>query len=132
MRALCLRLRDGCPLTRRLQRASTPPPEPPAGVNDTLEDAARLAALTARVECKINLILFNSYSGTAFKPSDMAAVKAFRAVLIQAGRVATIRDSRGGEEMAACGQLGTGPAAERGGGPLLEPPERFRHLFPGA
>lgn len=55
-------------------------------------------------------------------------VMAFRSVLIQAGRVATIRDSRGDDEMAACGQLGT-PGAERAPVPLLEPPPRFSHLF---
>ena len=39
------------------------------GLNDTLEDAARLLALTARIECKFNLIVFNPHAGTRFRAS---------------------------------------------------------------
>ena len=40
-----------------------------AGLNDSLQDAARLLALTARIECKFNLIVFNPHAGTRFRPS---------------------------------------------------------------
>jgi hypothetical protein len=33
-------------------------------------------------------------------------VRAFKGVLLRAGRVATVRVSKGDDEMAACGQLG--------------------------
>ena len=45
----------------------------------------------------------------------------------QAGRVCTIRDSRGDDEMAACGQLGN-PQTSLRPAPILEPPEAFRGL----
>lgn len=99
------------------------------GVNDALEDAARLLALTARVRCKVNLIVFNPHPGSPFQPSTPEQVQAFRSALIQGGHVATVRNSRGDDEMAACGQLGSfDPAAERQRPlpPLLPPPERLR------
>lgn len=43
-------------------------------------------------------------------------------MLILAGRVCTVRDSRGDDEMAACGQLGVGQDRFA---PLLRPPTRF-------
>lgn len=39
------------------------------GVNDSLEDAARLLTLTRDIECKVNLICFNAHAGTLFLPS---------------------------------------------------------------
>lgn len=74
---------------------------------------------------QVNLICFNPFDGTRFRPSCMSDVLAFRSVLIQGGRVCTIRDSRGDDEMAACGQLGN-PLLSAKSAPILEPPERFR------
>lgn len=74
---------------------------------------------------QVNLICFNPFAGTRFRSSPMADVLAFRSVLIQGGRVCTIRDSRGDDEMAACGQLGN-PLLSAKSAPILEPPERFR------
>lgn len=60
--------------------------------------------------------------------------------LVQGGHVATVRDSRGDDEMAACGQLGSpGQGAGATGGatrsppvpPLLPPPERLRPVLAG-
>ena len=76
------------------------------GVNDDLQHAHELLELTAKVECKFNLIMFNTHEGTRFQASSTQQVLDFRSVLIQAGLVCTIRDSRGLDEMAACGQLG--------------------------
>lgn len=47
-------------------------------VNDSLEDAHRLAALLEPVECKVNLIVFNPHLGTRFLPSQPEQVLAFR------------------------------------------------------
>lgn len=47
-------------------------------INDTEEDAARLADLTADLACKVNLITFNPHQGTRFQPSPMEQVLAFR------------------------------------------------------
>lgn len=51
-------------------------------------------------------------------------IAAFGDVLRDAGAVCTVRESRGGDEMAACGQLGHVEAIESVM-PLLEPPPHF-------
>ena len=66
----------------------------------------RLLLLLEGIEAKINLIVFNPHQGTRFQPSEPAVVSSFRSQLIQGGRVCTLRDSRGDDGMAACGQLG--------------------------
>jgi 23S rRNA (adenine2503-C2)-methyltransferase len=76
------------------------------GVNDHAAHAHELLDLVQGVECKINLIVFNPHEGTVYEASDDDTVNEFRSILIQGGRVCTIRDSRGSSEMAACGQLG--------------------------
>jgi 23S rRNA (adenine2503-C2)-methyltransferase len=76
------------------------------GVNDRVEHAHEFLDLVKGIECKLNLIVFNPHEGTLYEASDDATVKEFRSVVIQGGRVCTIRDSRGSSEMAACGQLG--------------------------
>lgn len=47
---------------------------------------------------------------------------ACRSQLIEAGRVCTVRDSRGDDEMAACGQLGVGKDRLA---PMLRVPPQF-------
>jgi 23S rRNA (adenine2503-C2)-methyltransferase len=76
------------------------------GVNDRTEDVEALINLLRNVRCKINLIVFNPHDGTPFAASSPESVAAFRNQLIQGGHVATIRSSRGDDQMAACGQLG--------------------------
>lgn len=78
-----------------------------AGVNDTPADAERLCALLAGMECTVNLLPFNAHPGSAFNPPDASTVSAFRAVLVEAGMVAVVRESRGRDISAACGQLKT-------------------------
>eukprot|EP00877_Chromochloris_zofingiensis_P015210 jgi/Chrzof1/9943/Cz04g21170.t1 len=97
-------------------------------VNDTLDDAHRLVNLIQNIDAKVNLIVFNPHAGTRFQPTPMEDVLAFRGVLVGAGRVCTIRDSRGDDEMAACGQLGY-PQLSSKSAPILEPPERFKHVL---
>lgn len=53
----------------------------------------------------------------------------------QGGHVATVRESRGDDEMAACGQLGSpGEASSerRPAPPILPPPESLRPALAGA
>ncbi len=55
-------------------------------------------------------------------------VQRFRSALIQAGRVCTVRGSRGDDEMAACGQLGdVGALGARA--PVLRAPPRFQEAL---
>lgn len=103
-----------------------------AGVNDTPEDAERLLTLLEPVNAKVNLIQFNPYAGTRFQPSSLDTMLAFRSILVAAGRVCTIRASRGDDQMAACGQLGDPVGPDVKGAPLLPVPERFQSALLGA
>ena len=84
-----------------------------AGVNDDTEDARRLCALLADLDCTVNLLPFNEFAGSDFKRPSDARVSAFRRVLSEAGRVAVVRESRGRKISAACGQLRTEIRAKR-------------------
>ena len=101
------------------------------GVNDTAEDAARLAILLSDVYCMINLIVFNPHDGTQFEKSDEADVRHFRSVLAASGKVCTVRVSKGDDTMAACGQLGD-PGSSPRPAPMLQPPERLRAALQAA
>jgi 23S rRNA (adenine2503-C2)-methyltransferase len=76
-----------------------------AGVNDSAEDARRLARLLAGVKSKVNLIPLNAAAGIPFdRPSD-AAVDRFAKILAERGVTVSVRKSRGRDIRAACGQL---------------------------
>eukprot|EP00899_Mesostigma_viride_P014061 jgi/Mesvir1/22656/Mv14090-RA.1 len=78
-----------------------------AGVNDSLEDAHRIVELTAGIPCKVNLITFNPHDGTEFRCSPPDRVLAFRDIIMQAGRVATIRKVRNATRAVLNHSLGT-------------------------
>jgi 23S rRNA (adenine2503-C2)-methyltransferase len=75
------------------------------GINDTSQDARRLAGLLAPIKAKINLIPFNEHSGCKFKRPGEKAVLAFQEILLQKHFTAIIRHSKGQDISAACGQL---------------------------
>ncbi len=75
------------------------------GVNDSGADARRLARMLAGLRAKVNLIIFNPFAGAPFQPSPRARVEGFQAILHQGNLTATIRESRGRDIAAACGQL---------------------------
>ncbi len=75
------------------------------GVNDSPEDARRLVRLLGPLRAKVNLIFFNPFSGAGFEPASRAAVEDFQAILQRGNLTATIRESRGVDIAAACGQL---------------------------
>jgi 23S rRNA (adenine2503-C2)-methyltransferase len=74
-------------------------------VNDAPEQARELAELVREVPCKFNLIPFNPFPNTEFATSSRNRIVAFQRILRDAGFVATIRKTRGGDIDAACGQL---------------------------
>src|SRR6266436_8624873 len=76
-----------------------------AGVNDSLADARRLVKLLAPMRAKVNLIFYNPLDGSPLQTSPRAAVEAFQAILRNGNLTATIRESRGLDISAACGQL---------------------------
>jgi 23S rRNA (adenine2503-C2)-methyltransferase len=75
------------------------------GVNDSIDDAKRLVKLLAPVRGKVNLIFFNAFKGSGFATSSRQAVEDFQAILRKGNLTATIRESRGLDIAAACGQL---------------------------
>lgn len=75
------------------------------GVNASLDDARRLARLLHGQRCKINLIAFNEYPGSAFRAPSKETIDAFRSYLIERKFTAILRTSRGADILAACGQL---------------------------
>jgi 23S rRNA (adenine2503-C2)-methyltransferase len=75
------------------------------GVNDSLDDAKRLLKLLAPLRGKVNLIFFNAFEGSGFATSSRQAVEDFQAILRKGNLTATIRESRGLDIAAACGQL---------------------------
>lgn len=76
-----------------------------AGVNDTDRDAGELAALLRGRLAHVNLIPFNPVEGTPYSEPDGEAVQRFGRLLRRQGLTVTVRDTRGRESDAACGQL---------------------------
>jgi 23S rRNA (adenine2503-C2)-methyltransferase len=74
-------------------------------VNDSLDDAKKLIKILDGIKAKVNLIYFNPYGGTEFKRPDEKDMKAFQEYLTSRGLHCTIRESKGLDISAACGQL---------------------------
>jgi len=74
-------------------------------VNDSLDAAKKLIKLLNGIKAKVNLIYFNPYGGTEFRRPDEADMIAFQEYLIKRGLLCTIRESKGLDISAACGQL---------------------------
>jgi 23S rRNA (adenine2503-C2)-methyltransferase len=75
------------------------------GVNDSPEDAERLAKLLRGIKAKVNLIPFNDWEGAEFRRPPLARILAFQSILLDAGITTTVRWSKGEDIGAACGQL---------------------------
>ena len=75
------------------------------GVNDTEEDAHRVAELLQGIRAKVNLIPFNPHPQSSFHPPDGESILKFREVLMARHFTALIRQSKGADILAACGQL---------------------------
>lgn len=83
-----------------------------AGVNDSDEHARQLVALLKDLPSKINLIPFNPFPHAPYSRSSNNRIHAFSNILNNAGFVCTIRQTRGDDIDAACGQL-VGQVADR-------------------
>jgi 23S rRNA (adenine2503-C2)-methyltransferase len=75
------------------------------GVNDSDDDMKRLMELLRDLPCMINILLFNPFPGSSFERPDEQRAFSFRDVLVNNGYVAVVRNSRGRDIHAACGQL---------------------------
>lgn len=95
------------------------------GVNDTAEDARRLADLLRGLPAKVNVIPYNENPGLGFAAPAPEAVEAFVSVLTARNLTAVVRKSRGRDISAACGQLaregGPGDPRRRGAPALTGP-----------
>ena len=75
------------------------------GVNDTLEDAAKLEKLLRGFKCKINLIPFNTFDLVNYLPPYPNRINAFQEYLMDRNHTVFIRRNRGRDILGACGQL---------------------------
>jgi 23S rRNA (adenine2503-C2)-methyltransferase len=76
-----------------------------AGVNDSPDDARKLARLLSGVKSKVNVIPLNAAPGIPFeRPSDHA-IDQFAQIVAERGLIVSVRKSRGRDIRAACGQL---------------------------
>lgn len=76
------------------------------GINDSLEDVTRLAGIASRLGAKINLIPYSAIPGLGFQAVGPKETRAFMTRLAGKGVKVTLRESKGKDIMAACGQLG--------------------------
>ncbi len=74
-------------------------------VNDSAEEARRLAGLLRGIRGKVNLIPFNDWDDSSFRRPPLPRILAFQAILLAAGITTTVRWSKGEDIGAACGQL---------------------------
>ena len=75
------------------------------GVNDTPEEARKLAALLKGLLCHVNAIPLNPTTGYEGKATTRERADAFKLILEQTGIPCTIRIRRGIDIQAGCGQL---------------------------
>jgi len=75
------------------------------GVNDSDRHAKQLIRLLEGTPSKMNLIPFNPFPGTDYRPSPPERIEAFRQRLMKAGLISITRKTRGSDIDAACGQL---------------------------
>lgn len=74
------------------------------GVNDTLEDARRVARLIVRIRAKVNLIPWNP-GNLPYRAPTSESIDEFQRILVDKGVPTFVRYSRGQDVFAACGQL---------------------------
>jgi len=75
------------------------------GINDDEKSANKLVKLLNGIRAKVNLIYFNPYPGTNYKRPTKQKMEKFRDTLTKKGVICTIRESKGMDISAACGQL---------------------------
>jgi 23S rRNA (adenine2503-C2)-methyltransferase len=76
------------------------------GINDYPECADELQIVLKSIPCIINLIPYNAQSVDKFKSPSSSKIKEFQNKLIQMGFKVYVRQNKGDQIMAACGQLG--------------------------
>lgn len=84
------------------------------GVNDSDEDAERLAAFSQSImdevagsKVVVNLIPYNSIDHPTYRTPSMERLMGFQKIVTDCGVLCYVRTTRGDDESAACGQLAT-------------------------
>lgn len=75
------------------------------GINDSDAEARQLVKLLKGIPAKVNLIPFNPWPGSSYNCSEPLRIAAFQDILVRAGLSAPVRQTRGEDILAACGQL---------------------------
>lgn len=75
------------------------------GINDSLEDAKKLAFAIAKLKSNVNLIVYNTHEKSDYKKPSKENIMKFKYILEASGKKVTIRLERGADIDAACGQL---------------------------
>ena len=91
-----------------------------AGANDSPAQAERLATLLAGLDAHVNLIPLNPTAGFAGAATNTAAATEFQRVLKEAGIPSTVRQRRGIDVAAGCGQLQAAKRRNSDGRPKAE------------
>lgn len=73
--------------------------------NDDIQSAKKLLQLLDGIKAKVNLIYFNPYPGTTYQRPEVSDMVKFQEYLTNKGLLCTIRESKGLDISAACGQL---------------------------
>ncbi|MDH4318006.1 MAG: 23S rRNA (adenine(2503)-C(2))-methyltransferase RlmN [Desulfobulbaceae bacterium] len=76
-----------------------------SGINDSDAHARKLAEILRGIPCKINLLAMNVTPGSNFTSPSHDRILEFQQILRRRGYTVFIRQSRGGDISAACGQL---------------------------
>ena len=74
-------------------------------LNDNVSDAKKLVKLLHGIKAKVNLIYFNPHEGSEFGRPELTSMLKFQEYLRDHGVICTIRQSKGLDISAACGQL---------------------------
>ena len=73
--------------------------------NDDVKSADKLVKLLNGIDAKVNLIYFNPFPGTTYERPSNNSMKRFQEYLLKKKLICTIRESKGMDISAACGQL---------------------------
>ncbi len=75
------------------------------GINDSKEHLLELAKIGNQVPSKFNLIPFHPWDGCNYESSNKETIQYFSDYLHNLGFTSTVRETRGDDILAACGQL---------------------------
>ena len=76
-----------------------------SGWNDSIPDAQELAVFCKSFPVKINIIEYNQHANSSFRPASKERLEEFVAFLTSKNMLVQVRNSRGRDIDAACGQL---------------------------